>query len=74
VETLRAELARLDAELVAEIREIEARIDPLTEPLSAIALRPEKDDVTVSLVALGWLPWWTGPGDIRVPARPDLAD
>ncbi len=73
LETLRAELARLDAELVAEIGELDARIDPLTEPLRALALRPEKDDVAVSLVALGWLPWWIGPGETRTPARPDMA-
>ena len=73
LETLRAQLAQMDAELQADIRELDARIDPLGEPLSAIPLRPEKDDVTVSLVAIGWLPWWIGPGEARVPARPDLA-
>ena len=72
LETLRGELAELDAELQAEIRDLDARIDPLAEPLRAIPLRPEKDDVTVSLVALGWLPWWSGPGGARVPARPDV--
>jgi hypothetical protein len=70
---LRAELAALDAALQADVRALDARIDPLTEPMTPIALRPEKDDVAVRLVALGWLPWWTGPGEARVPARPDLA-
>ena len=73
LEALQGELAQLDAELQTEIRELDARIDPLTEPLSAIPLRPEKDDVTVSLVALGWLPWWIGPSGARVPARPEMA-
>jgi hypothetical protein len=71
---LREELAELDVELQAEIRDLEERIDPLTEPLIAIPLRPEKDDVTVGLVALGWVPWWSGPGGARVAARPDLAE
>jgi hypothetical protein len=68
LEALRKELAELDAALQAEIRDLDARIDPLAEPLGAIRLRPEKDDVTVRLVALGWLPWWSGPGGERVPA------
>jgi hypothetical protein len=70
---LRRELAELDAALQADIRALDARIDPLTETLTPIALRPEKDDVSVRLVALGWLPWWTGPDGSRMPARPDLA-
>ena len=72
LEVLRAELAELDAALQADIRDLDARIDPLTESLTRIALRPEKDDVAVGLVALGWLPWWTGPDGTRVPARPEL--
>ncbi|HET6638991.1 MAG TPA: DUF87 domain-containing protein [Gemmatimonadota bacterium] len=74
LETLRMELAELDAELQEEIRALEARIDPTAEPLSAIPLRPEKDDVTVSLVALGWMPWWSGPDGARAPARPHQAE
>lgn len=73
VTALRTELAELDAALTADIRDLDARIDPLAEALTPIALRPEKDDVTVSVVALGWLPWWLGPDGVRVPARPELA-
>ena len=54
---LREELAVLDAELRAEIEELGDRIDPLAETLEAITVRPEKDDVSARLVALGWLPW-----------------
>jgi len=72
VAKLREELAALDAELRAEIEELGDRTDPLTETLETIAVRPEKDDVSLRLVALGWLPWWVGPGGVRVPARADL--
>ena len=71
VAKLREELAALDAELRAEIEDLGDRIDPVTETLETIAVRPEKDDVSPRLVALGWLPWWVGPGGIRA-ARADL--
>ena len=71
---LRAELTELDAALQADIRALDARIDPLAEEMTPIALRPEKDDVAVRLVALGWLPSWTGADGARVPARPDLVE
>jgi hypothetical protein len=71
VAKLREELAALDAELRAEIEDLGDRIDPVTETLETIAVRPEKDDVSPRLVALGWLPWWVGPGGTRA-ARADL--
>ena len=73
VAKLRQELAALDAELRAEIEALGDRIDPLAETLEAITVRPEKDDVSARLVALGWLPWWVGPGSARAPARGDLS-
>jgi hypothetical protein len=72
VSKLREELAALDAELRAEIEDLGDRIDPLTEALETITVRPEKNDVSTRLVALGWLPWWAGPGGVRAPARGDL--
>ncbi|CAN5851578.1 ATP-binding protein [soil metagenome] len=71
---LQRELAELDAELQAEIRTLEAKIDPLAEPLTSLVLRPEKGDVSLRLVALGWLPWWISPEGEKVPAREDLRD
>ncbi|MGH7587943.1 MAG: ATP-binding protein, partial [Gemmatimonadota bacterium] len=72
VAKLREELAALDAELRAEIEELGDRIDPLAETLEAITVRPEKNDVAPRIVALGWLPWWAGPGGAWAPARGDL--
>ncbi|HET9581527.1 MAG TPA: ATP-binding protein [Gemmatimonadota bacterium] len=72
VAKLRQDYAALDAELRAEIEALGERIDPLSETLEAHTVRPEKDDVSTRLVALGWLPWWVDPGGARVPAREDL--
>jgi hypothetical protein len=73
VAALHREFAELDAELQAEIRTLEAKIDPLAEPLTSLVLRPEKGDVSVQLVALGWLPWWVSAEGQTVPARDDLS-
>jgi len=48
-------LAELDAQIEAEVRVLEATLDPSTEPLATIALRPKKANVTVRLVALTWV-------------------
>ena len=72
VAKLREELAALDAELRAEIAGLGDRLDPLTETLETIEVRPEKNDVSPRLVALGWLPCWMGPGGARVAGRREL--
>ena len=72
VAALHRELAELDAEFQAEIRTLEAKIDPLTESLASLVLRPEKGDVSLRLVALAWVPWWISPEGWVLPARDDL--
>ena len=72
VAKLGQDYAALDAELRAEIEALGERFDPRSETLEARTVRPEKDDVLARLVALGWLPWWVGPGGARAPAREDL--
>ncbi len=58
VEALQQQLADLEAEFKAEIDALETRIDPLTEKLETIAVRPKKTDISVPLVALLWMPYW----------------
>ncbi|GAB4362573.1 MAG: ATP-binding protein [Deltaproteobacteria bacterium] len=56
-----AELERRLAELNAKLEEETARIremDPAEEPLDTVSLRPKKQDIRVSLVALCWAPVW----------------
>jgi hypothetical protein len=58
VESLRQQSADLEADFNAESTRLTARIDPLTEPLETVTLRPKKANITVKLVALAWTPYW----------------
>jgi hypothetical protein len=68
VESLRQQQDDLDAELTAEIQSVQTRIDPLTEALEAVSLRPKKANVAAKLVALAWVPFWVGAGGKSTPA------
>jgi phage host-nuclease inhibitor protein Gam len=61
VESLRKQYAELDAKLQAEIEGLAKEIEPLTEVLETVALRPKKSNITTKLVALVWRPYWSGP-------------
>ena len=58
VEALQQRLADLDAEFKQVTAELEARTDPLTEPLETISIKPKKTNIAVQLVALVWAPHW----------------
>ncbi|MDZ7263755.1 MAG: ATP-binding protein [candidate division KSB1 bacterium] len=58
VQVLQQQLEQLQAELNAEIEQIQTTIDPLTERLETITFTPKKQDISVSLVALAWAPFW----------------
>ncbi len=50
------QLYELEAELEAELRQIEERLDPLREELQVLQLKPRKTDVDIRLLALAWCP------------------
>jgi hypothetical protein len=58
VEAIRQQLAELEAEFNEETAALEARLDPQTETLETVAIRPKKTDISVQLVALAWTPYW----------------
>ncbi|MFA5077965.1 MAG: DUF87 domain-containing protein [Dehalococcoidia bacterium] len=58
VETRQQALDQLEQEFKAEMDELSARIDPASEELQKISLRPAKKDISVKLVGLAWLPYW----------------
>ncbi len=58
VEAIQKQLADLNAEFQAESAQLAARIDPSTETLDTITVRPKKADITVQLVSLAWAPYW----------------
>lgn len=58
VEALQKQLNELNAEFEAESAELAARIDPATEELETLTVKPKKADITVQLVTLAWAPYW----------------
>jgi len=62
------QLQILEADFKAELDLLSTKIDPLTEELEHLSIRPAKKDVLIRLVTLVWLPnWQTSDGRI-VPA------
>ncbi|HLC05970.1 MAG TPA: hypothetical protein VJK02_23280 [Anaerolineales bacterium] len=68
VETIQQELADLDAEFKAMTEEMESKLDPLTETLETITIKPKKSEISVQMVALAWAPFWQGAGGEARPA------
>ena len=58
VEAVQKEINDLTAQFNAESAELAARIDPTTEALDTITIKPKKADIIVQLVALAWAPFW----------------
>ncbi len=56
-EVLAAELQELQAEMEKELAALQAAADPLTEELEQLTVAPKKTDISVRVLALGWLPW-----------------
>lgn len=56
--TLQQQLDDMHALLKEETEKVMASMDPLTEKLEAIELKPRKTDIAVSLMVLAWLPYW----------------
>lgn len=51
-------LKQLDDDFNADVQALATRIDPMTESLEQIAVRPAKKDISVQLLALCWVPYW----------------
>ena len=58
VEAIKKQLEALTAEFEAESAALATRIDPSTEELETVSVRPKKADITVQIVALAWAPYW----------------
>jgi len=58
VEQLQQKMTDLDAEFHAEVDKAQASVDPVTERLEKVVLRPTRTRVAVQLVGLAWLPHW----------------
>ena len=68
VEVKEQKLKDLEAELQEQVDALEERLDPATEVLDTVAIKPKKADITVDLVALAWAPHWVDETGIATPA------
>jgi len=55
---LEEDIAELEAELQAAVKEISRRWADLLDDLTTEELHPRRSDIEVRLVALAWLPSW----------------
>jgi hypothetical protein len=58
VAALRQQYTDLDAEFRAESEDVKRAIDPLTESLETVKLKPKKTNINAQVVALAWTPYW----------------
>jgi len=56
VETLQQQLVALEEEFRSEASALESKLDPLSEGLETLSVRPKKSGISVQLVALAWAP------------------
>ncbi len=68
VEALQQQLADLDEAFKADAEKLGPSGDALAEPLEAVSVRPSKQNVTVKLVALAWVPSWQDSAGQSTPA------
>jgi hypothetical protein len=52
------QLLDLDGEFQAEARTLESAIDPQTEQLEKVSLKPKKTNISVKLLTFVWAPFW----------------
>ena len=68
VEAVQQQLADLDVQLKAETDALAEKVDPLTEALESISIKPKKTDIQVQLVTLAWAPYWQDEQGSATPA------
>jgi hypothetical protein len=68
VEALKAQIAELQTEFDSEMADLKEKIDPMTEPLETLNIKPRKADIQVQLVALSWQPYWQDGQGTLTPA------
>jgi hypothetical protein len=59
-------LTDLEAEFQSETAALEQSLDPQTEQLEKVSLKPTKANIAVKLVTLAWAPYWYGKrGEVK---------
>lgn len=57
VAALQSQLAELQARFEAEVAAAGAKMDPASEPLESVTVKPRKSDIAVRAVVLAWAPY-----------------
>jgi hypothetical protein len=68
VESIQQQLADLQAQFESESNALADKVDPLTEALETISVKPRKTDIQVQLVTLAWAPYWQDEQENGTPA------
>jgi len=55
---LQSRLQEIQDQFEGEISEVKTTVAPLTESLETLTIQPRKSDIAVTLLALGWQPFW----------------
>ena len=58
VAAISQKIADLEAEFQGETAALERSLDPQTEPLEKVSLKPTKANIAVKLLTLAWAPYW----------------
>jgi hypothetical protein len=58
VEAISQKLADLEADFQAETKALESSLDPQTEQLETVSLKPTKANIAVKVLTLAWAPYW----------------
>ncbi|MEP6888130.1 MAG: ATP-binding protein [Nitrospirales bacterium] len=58
IEALKGQLQDFEGEFRKEADALAAKMDPLTETLETITIKPNKSNIAVQLVTLAWAPHW----------------
>jgi hypothetical protein len=58
VAAISQKLADLEADFQAETRVLERSLDPETEQLEKVSLKPTKANIAVKVLTLAWAPYW----------------
>jgi hypothetical protein len=58
VESIQQQLTDLQAQFESESNALAEKVDPLTEVLETVTVKPKKTDLQVQLVTLAWAPYW----------------
>jgi hypothetical protein len=65
VSVVTQKLADLEAEFQSETAALERSLDPQTEQLDKVSLKPTKANIAVKLVTLAWAPYWHEGGEVK---------